>query len=223
MNTKEILRRLKSFSRKFHRFLSPIAVILLLLTSTSGILYIILEYIFQVPKDSRKWLMDVHQGRVASDYTRIPYTILNALLILSMAISGFFLIRKGFWTLKFYQKKTWKFTFRQVHQKFSSFMFIWLSIVAVSGALYRTLRTGFNVDKKYTSWLLWLHCGNFNVYFMFVYTSLLFIGTIILIVTGLVMYYRYMRNKYTRSREKERLLDPQQGAVKEQDDIVHAC
>lgn len=197
------METVRKVSTTIHKFVAPIALIVLALTSITGFVFMVFERILKLPPAQRKWLMEVHQVRIASDMTRVPFTLFNCVILVTMAFSGLLMMKNPVWKRNF-----WRFpeTFRSWHEKMASFMFIWLSIVAISGAMYRLLRTGFLVDKKYTSWLLYLHCGHVSPLFQIIYVSYLFLACMVLLISGIVLYWRVVKRWFKRDAFKHQKL-----------------
>lgn len=75
--------------RQLHRQLAPIMILPVLLTLITGVLYQIVDLVGK--GEDFNWLLDWHKGHFGSLNLEIIYVFLNALGLLTLAITGIWL------------------------------------------------------------------------------------------------------------------------------------
>jgi uncharacterized iron-regulated membrane protein len=75
--------------RRFHKFLAPIMVLPLLLTALTGVLFQTFDSMGQ--ERSVRWLLALHKGHFGIVNLSGIYPFLNALGLVVLAVTGFFL------------------------------------------------------------------------------------------------------------------------------------
>lgn len=100
---------------------------------------------------------------------------------------------KGFWS----NEMVWKIpeNGRQLHQRLSSFLFVILPIVGLSGFTYRFSRAVLGLEKEKVSWLLQVHEGSYIHGFEFIWVSCVTILVYSMAISGIRMLPWY-KNLY---------------------------
>ncbi|OIP75836.1 MAG: hypothetical protein AUK48_06680 [Oscillatoriales cyanobacterium CG2_30_44_21] len=74
--------------RKIHRFIAPILVLPLLLTTITGVIYRVGRSWFGMSKDLGKVLLDIHQGSFLGSDLRTFYVFLDGLGLIGLIVTG---------------------------------------------------------------------------------------------------------------------------------------
>jgi hypothetical protein len=195
MSLRKFWNRYTVFSRKIHRLISPLVAAQLLLSVTTGFLYMFWEKILGLT--SPPIFMEIHQGKVMADWTRAPFTILYSFIIFLGVFSGIPPLQ-AFW-----KKNFWKLTsIRALHRFSATFMLAFYMVFAGTGVVYRNLREIFDIDKTYVKWLIIVHAAGYNKWTMIIYISTMTILTVLFTLSGCILLFMWLAQWYRVWRSK---------------------
>jgi hypothetical protein len=188
--TTECAMTFKSTIRRYHNILSLFIIAPLFLTAATGVLYQIGKLWFGISKENLKLLLRLHQMSILGETAKAIYAPTLGFFSLFMICSGIYMMFQGNSPLSslFAVKSKWT-TFRGLHRNLSVMMWIPFLLTVVCGALYRTLKTWFDMDKLSVGFLLNWHQGKFidGLGIEYVYPVVVGIVALVSMVAGITM------------------------------------
>ena len=90
---------------------------------------------------------------------------------------------------------TWQRLARKLHRSLTPVLLLPILITALTGAIHPMLRAA-GVPKEQIKWMIRIHSGNFLVLDLKpIYPFLVGLSTVVLAISGLMMYLRASRNQ----------------------------
>jgi hypothetical protein len=78
--------------RKLHRFIAPILLIPILLTTVTGVAYRVGKSWFGMSKDIGEIFLNIHQGSFLGPQLRTFYVLLDGLGLIGLLVTGIFMM-----------------------------------------------------------------------------------------------------------------------------------
>lgn len=182
--------QIEKFSRKVHPIISPILLIQLTISVSTGFLVMIYDKVLNQPFP--KILMMIHQGRIEFiPYSRSIFTFLYWMIINCSVIIAIPLMKK-IWKKEFWRMRTIK----SIHSFVSSILFLFYISMSFTGMLYRNLREIFEFENKKVSWILDIHAMRYSEYLQICYITFITFFTFILMITGIIQWIQWIKNKF---------------------------
>ncbi|KAL0476695.1 frdC [Acrasis kona] len=179
---------LKNNIRRYHNILSIFVFAPLLLTVVTGVVYQIGRLWLGLSKENLTILMKLHQMSILGKTSKALYSPILGYFTFYMIFSGIYMVFKRPILSTFALKGKWS-TFRGFHRNMSNLILFPFLITALSGTLYRMLKTWFGLEKESVGFLLNWHQGKFisGLGIEYVYPVLLGIAAMASIGAGLTM------------------------------------
>lgn len=197
-------------AKQLHKLIAPLAIIVILYSASTGFFYSFVRTSFRTDFSYRKWVLLVHEMYINPPVS-VCLNIVFCIVLLWMTLSGLLMIKKQFWSLHCFQFPD---GFQTLHAQLATIMVIWLSLVGLTGALFSILKI-LEIDKQNYQWLMWIHAASFNHAVQIVYTTILFNFVILQILSGVVLYWRFLR-QWIRDYRKKSWLRKEKGSQEEQ-------
>eukprot|EP01118_Nematostelium_gracile_P007346 TRINITY_DN2391_c0_g1_i2.p1 TRINITY_DN2391_c0_g1~~TRINITY_DN2391_c0_g1_i2.p1 ORF type:complete len:187 (-),score=24.78 TRINITY_DN2391_c0_g1_i2:21-581(-) len=148
-----------------------------------------------------RWGRNVFGIEKEGSYFSFPGTVLwtgmNGIGLMLLIVTGYQMMR-GFWKENFQWRPPQ--SFRELHQKLSSFVILFLTLTGVTGWAYRWGRNVFGLEKESLKWLLMVHQGSYLDGMEVLYTGMIGAAFITMILSGVTLsalYRRFMRSLET--------------------------
>jgi uncharacterized iron-regulated membrane protein len=171
--------------RKLHRKLAPIVFIPLFLSALTGVAYRLGQKYFGLSSSMGDLMMSIHEGKFLGENLVPIYVLLLGMGLLAAIVSGLTLVRR---TLKRFPSPLKQFTWRSIHGWLSLFIFLPLTLTAITGIAYRLGNSWFGFSQKQVAILMRLHEGAvLGSAFNSIYVLLTGAGLIAIVVTGIEM------------------------------------
>jgi len=192
-------------SRWWHSNLALFVFLPLMATAFTGAAYRWTRNVFNFPKEDVKFLLQIHQGSYFTFPGPVAWTGFNAISLLFLIVTGYTMM-KGFWASSF----VWRIpqSYREFHQKLSSFTILFVGISATTGVLYRWARNVFGFEKESVGWLLMVHEGGYLENLPVLYSGFVATGFLLMAFSGITML-PYIKNFFFKRRTQDKQQEDQ--------------
>lgn len=182
---------IKLNASRLHRRAAPILYLPLLVTSVTGVVYRVGRNRFGLSEEVGTWMLRLHDGRALSDRLAPLYVLcvgIGLITLLATGISLFIQRRKRPQSTASSPKLSFRTLPRRLHSLLSPVLFLPLLVSAVTGIVYQVGKAWLGLDDKYVKVFLRIHEGQYlSPKLHLVYISLIGLGLIALLLTGLPM------------------------------------
>jgi hypothetical protein len=186
---------LRSFAKQIHKLIAPLAILVLVYSTSTGFFYSFVRTSFRKDFSYRKWVLLVHEMYI-DPAVSLCLNIIFCFVLLWMTVSGLLMI-------KWNPHLIFQFPdgFQALHNQLATFMSIWLSVVGLTGAIYSIMKI-LSIELQYYQWLMWIHAASFNHAVQIMYTTILLNCVGLEILSGVVLYWRFLKQWIADYRKK---------------------
>lgn len=177
----------KANLRKFHRKVSPIILLPLLLSALTGIAYRIGRSWFGLSDEFGDFMMVIHEGRFLGKPMVPVYILLTGLGLVAMIVTGISMLNQKKKAAQNHSKST-KFTPRSLHGWLAPIFLLPLFVSASTGIIYRLGKAWFGLSNSQAKFFLNIHQGSYlGPSMRAFYVLLVGLGLLAMLLTGIQM------------------------------------